>query len=55
MLFVAGGTRHVVGMEEARAIVATFPTGELVVCEESGHLPMMEEPERVYRGARTLA
>ncbi|MGA8575515.1 MAG: alpha/beta hydrolase, partial [Candidatus Cybelea sp.] len=47
MLLVAGGSDRVVGIEEARSIVATFPRGHLVVCDESGHLPMMEEPERV--------
>ncbi|HET6274402.1 MAG TPA: alpha/beta hydrolase [Candidatus Cybelea sp.] len=45
MLLVTGGHDEVVGMEEARSIVATFPNGLLAVCEESGHLPMMEEPK----------
>lgn len=47
VLFVAGGRDRVVELGEARGIVATFPRAELVVCEESGHLPMLEEPERV--------
>jgi len=46
ILLVAGGNDRVVGIEEARSIVGTFPRGHLVVCDESGHLPMMEEPER---------
>ncbi len=47
VLFVAGGADRVVDRAEARSIVATFPRARLVVCEESGHLPMLEEPERV--------
>ena len=46
MLLVTGRHDEVVGIQEARSIVATFPNGLLAVCEESGHLPMMEEPER---------
>lgn len=47
MLLLAGAHDSVVGPQEARAIVAKFPRGRLVVCEESGHLPMLEEPQRV--------
>jgi 3-oxoadipate enol-lactonase len=47
MLFIAGGWDDVVPMEEAREIVARFPNGQLVVCDESAHVPMLEEPERV--------
>jgi len=46
-LMVAGGRDRVVSIDEARSIAATFPCGRLVVCQESGHLPMLEEPERV--------
>jgi len=42
---VAGGCDQVVSTEEARAMAAAFPRGRIVVCEESGHLPMLEEPE----------
>lgn len=47
MLMIAGGRDQVVGVEEARSIVAKFPRGRLVICDESGHLPMLEEPELV--------
>lgn len=46
MLLLTGGRDEVVGIEEARSIVAAFPNGLLAVCEESGHLPMIEEPQR---------
>ena len=47
VLVVAGGRDAVIPMEEARAVARAFPKGELVVCERSGHLPMLEEPGRV--------
>ncbi len=47
VLFVAGGRDGVVEIDEARSIVATFPRARLAVCNESGHVPMLEEPERV--------
>jgi 3-oxoadipate enol-lactonase len=47
MLMVAGARDQVVSMEEARAIARRFPKGRLAVCGESGHLPMLEEPELV--------
>jgi 3-oxoadipate enol-lactonase len=47
MLFIAGACDRVVSLDEARSVAASFPRGRLVVCNESGHLPMMEEPRRV--------
>ena len=47
VLAVAGARDAVVPMEEARAVARAFPQGRLVVCERSGHLPMLEEPDRV--------
>lgn len=47
VVFVAGGRDRVVDLDEARGVVAAFPRARLVVCEESGHLPTLEEPERV--------
>jgi 3-oxoadipate enol-lactonase len=44
---VAGVQDAVVPIEEARAMARAFPRGRLVLCERSGHLPMLEEPERV--------
>lgn len=46
-LVVSGACDRVVSAEEARSIAETFRNGELVVCERSGHLPMIEEPQRV--------
>jgi len=43
---VAGGGRDVlVSIEETRATAAAFPRGRAVLLEESGHLPMLEEPD----------
>jgi pimeloyl-ACP methyl ester carboxylesterase len=47
VLVVAGSHDSVISMEEARATAAAFPKGRLVVCEQSGHLPMLEEPGRM--------
>jgi 3-oxoadipate enol-lactonase len=47
MLLIAGGRDRLLPMEEAGAIVRAFPAGRLVVCNRSGHLPMLEEPDRV--------
>jgi 3-oxoadipate enol-lactonase len=47
MLMVGGACDRVVGPDEARSIAARFPRGRLVLCEQSGHVPMLEEPERL--------
>jgi pimeloyl-ACP methyl ester carboxylesterase len=47
MLMIGGASDCVVSVDEARAIAAEFPRGRLVLCEQSGHLPMLEEPQRV--------
>jgi pimeloyl-ACP methyl ester carboxylesterase len=47
VLVLAGACDPMISAEEARAIAQTFPRGRLVVCERSGHLPMLEQPERV--------
>jgi 3-oxoadipate enol-lactonase len=47
MVMVAGGQDVVVGLEEARVTAELFPNGRLVVCPQSGHLPMLEEPDCV--------
>jgi 3-oxoadipate enol-lactonase len=44
MVMVAGAFDAMIGMAEARAVARRFPRGRLAVCEQSGHLPMMEEP-----------
>jgi pimeloyl-ACP methyl ester carboxylesterase len=47
VLVVAGARDAVVPMEEARAVARAFPRGRLAICDRSGHLPMLEEPDRV--------
>lgn len=47
MVMIAGARDRVLALEEAGAVVERFPQGRLVVCDESGHLPMLEEPKRV--------
>ncbi len=47
VLVVAGARDAVIPIEEARATARAFPNGRLVICERSGHLPMLEEPDRV--------
>lgn len=47
MLMVVGAQDATLPSEEAREDVRRFPRGRLVICEESGHVPMMEEPERL--------
>ena len=54
VLIVAGARDAVISMEEARAIARAFPRGRLVVCEESGHVPMLEEPDRVTAALEAL-
>ena len=46
-LVVAGGSDRIVTLEEARAVRTAFPRVQMVTCDESGHLPMMEEPQLV--------
>ena len=47
MVMIAGARDATLTQAEAREIVGRFPRGRLVVCNESGHLPMMEEPQLV--------
>jgi 3-oxoadipate enol-lactonase len=47
MLMLAGGRDEIVPLSEARAIAARFPQGRLTVCDESAHVPMLEQPARV--------
>lgn len=47
MLLATGGRDAVIGIEEARSIAAAFPNGHLAICDESGHLSMLEEPQRL--------
>ncbi len=47
VLVIAGALDRVVSLDEARCVAERFPDGRLVVCDQSGHLPMLEEPGRV--------
>jgi 3-oxoadipate enol-lactonase len=47
VLMMAGGRDLVVPIDEASADAEKFARGRLVVCDESAHLPMLEEPGRV--------
>ncbi|MBV8582521.1 MAG: alpha/beta fold hydrolase [Candidatus Eremiobacteraeota bacterium] len=47
VLILAGAQDSVISMEEARTTAGAFPKGRLVVCQASGHLPMLEEPQKV--------
>jgi pimeloyl-ACP methyl ester carboxylesterase len=47
VLVIAGAKDAVLSMEEARATSAAFRRGRLIVCANSGHLPMLEEPDSV--------
>jgi 3-oxoadipate enol-lactonase len=46
VLVVAGGDDAVVPLEESRRVAAAFPSASLQIAQRSGHLPMLEEPER---------
>jgi len=47
VMVITGGRDAVISLEEAREVARAFPRGRLVICESSGHLPMLEEPECV--------
>lgn len=51
---VAGARDANVPLEEARTMAAAFPKGRLIVCERSGHLPMLEEPAAVGAALEAL-
>jgi 3-oxoadipate enol-lactonase len=44
VLILAGARDQVLTIEEGRATAAAFSNGRFATCEESGHLPMLEEP-----------
>jgi pimeloyl-ACP methyl ester carboxylesterase len=47
VLIVGGACDGIVNEQEARSIAARFPRGRLLLCGQSGHLPMLEEPALV--------
>lgn len=49
VLLIASRQDPIVPPEEAEAMAAAFPAACLAWMEHSGHIPMLEEPERVAR------
>ncbi|MFL0810630.1 MAG: alpha/beta hydrolase [Agarilytica sp.] len=47
VLIVAGGKSQLYCLEAAEYLVEHIPNAQLLVCEQSGHAPHIEEPERV--------
>jgi 3-oxoadipate enol-lactonase len=54
VLVVAGARDQIVSEQESAAAAAAFPRGRLLVCEQSGHMPMLEEPARVSEALEAL-
>jgi 3-oxoadipate enol-lactonase len=54
VLVVAGAFDALVPLQQARAAADAFPRARLVVCEHSGHMPMLEEPGRVTASLQEL-
>lgn len=54
VLIVVGARDRGLGLDEARGMTAAFPNARLEVCPASGHLPMLEEPERVSEALLAL-
>lgn len=52
VMVLAGARDSLISLDDARATANAFPHGELVVCESSGHLPMVEEPACVTAALR---
>ena len=52
VLVVAGGKDPLMSVEMARQTAAAFPRSSLTVCESSGHLSMIDEPEGVTGALR---
>jgi pimeloyl-ACP methyl ester carboxylesterase len=55
VLVVAGASDRATSIEEARATAEAFPSARLVTLERSGHLPMLEQPERLSALLAALA
>jgi pimeloyl-ACP methyl ester carboxylesterase len=52
---IAGALDAVVPIDEAREMTRVFPNARLETMERSGHLPMLEEPERLTRALLDFA
>ena len=54
VLVIGGSLDALIPAEKTREAVAAFPHGRLVICEGSGHMPMLEDPGRVTAALREL-
>jgi 3-oxoadipate enol-lactonase len=54
VLVIGGSLDALIPAAKTREAVAAFPRGRLVICEGSGHMPMLEEPGRVTAALREL-
>ena len=54
VLVVAGRHDANIPPAESEGVARAFPRGRLLVCEQSGHLPMLEEPGRVTEALEAL-
>ena len=53
VLVLAGGRDPFVSVDDARRAAAAFPHAEVAVCEGSGHVPMLTEPDCVTEALRS--
>jgi pimeloyl-ACP methyl ester carboxylesterase len=54
VVVVAGACDAVIPAVDTAAAAAAFPHGQLVTCPGSGHMPMLEEPDRVTQALEAL-
>jgi len=54
VLVLSGGDDELLPLEEAENVARAFSRGRLVVCRESGHLPMVEQPRCVTEALEEL-
>lgn len=54
VLVVAGASDAVIPLDEARAVASAFPDGRLLVFQGSGHMTMLEEPQRLSAALEEL-
>jgi len=54
VIVIAGAADAALPLPQAQAVAAAFPRGRLVLCDHSGHLPMLEEPDRVTEALEAL-
>jgi 3-oxoadipate enol-lactonase len=54
VLVVAGAFDALIPFEQTRVAAEAFPRARLVICERSGHVPMLEEPGQVTASLEEL-